>query len=208
MDTQSQFETIHDGDLGAPVLDVVQEAVDAASITYARTPGTDVEQTLRAELRSRGVRARSEATVHALADRIRAGGEVSVGHHDGSVGLRDPDTTVAAADLPPGAVRRVGSWAVGNRDGELFAVSRRCRHQLADLSEGTIDADGCLVCPWHQARYDVTNGEMVTGPRGFFGYHGPTPGYTELVRGYARVLRLRVADVVRRGADLVVVRRG
>lgn len=58
-----------------------------------------------------------------------------------------------AAELPPGAVRRSGDWAVGNRgpgpDGEdrFFAVSRRCRHQLADLSEGTLDAEGCLVCP-------------------------------------------------------------
>ncbi len=47
---------------------------------------------------------------------------------------------VPAADLPPGAVRRVGDWAVGNRGGAYFAVSRRCRHQLADLAEGTVDA--------------------------------------------------------------------
>ena len=114
---------------------------------------------------------------------------------------------IPAHDLPPGAVRRAGPWAVGNRDGELFAVSRRCRHQLADLSEGSIDADGCLVCPWHQSRYDVTTGEMVAGPRGFLGYHGPTPGYTQLVRGYSKVLKLRVARVVRRGAEVVVERR-
>jgi nitrite reductase/ring-hydroxylating ferredoxin subunit len=107
-------------------------------------------------------------------------------------------------DLPPGAVRRAGSWTVGNRDGELFAVSPRCRHQLADLSQGSIDADGCLVCPWHQSRYDVTTGEMVAGPRGFLGYHGPTPGYTEVVLAYGRRLRLRVRRAVRRGEDVVV----
>jgi nitrite reductase/ring-hydroxylating ferredoxin subunit len=112
-----------------------------------------------------------------------------------------------ADELPPGAVRRAGAWAVGNRDGELFAVSRRCRHQLADLSEGTVDADGCLVCPWHQSRYDVTTGVMVEGPTGFLGYHGPTPGYTQLVRGYSKVLTLRVARAVRRGAEVVVERR-
>jgi nitrite reductase/ring-hydroxylating ferredoxin subunit len=114
--------------------------------------------------------------------------------------------SVPADQLSPGTVRRAGGWAVGNRDGELFAVSRRCRHQLGDLSEGTIDADGCLVCPWHQARYDVTTGTMVEGPRGFLGYHGPTPGYTQLVRGYSKVLTLRVARAVRRGADIVVER--
>ena len=114
---------------------------------------------------------------------------------------------VPATELTPGQVRRAGAWAVGNSDGELFAVSRRCRHQLGDLSEGSIDADGCLVCPWHQARYDVATGKMVEGPKGFLGYHGPTPGYTQVVLAYSRVLRLRVAHAVRVGAD-VVVRRG
>ena len=90
-------------------------------------------------------------------------------------------------------MRRSGDWAEGNRgDDRYFAVSRRCRHQLADLSEGSIDADGCLVCPWHQARYDVDTGAMVSGPRGFLGYHGPTPGYSGLVRSLGRIVPLRV----------------
>ncbi|PRY48209.1 Rieske-like 2Fe-2S protein [Geodermatophilus tzadiensis] len=114
------------------------------------------------------------------------------------------DDRIPASQLPSGAVRRAGNWAVGNRDGEYFAVSRRCRHQLADMSQGSIDADGCLVCPWHGARYDVGTGRMVAGPRGFLGYHGPTPGYTQFVRGYAKVLRLRVRRALRRGDDVVV----
>ena len=117
--------------------------------------------------------------------------------------MTQPDR-IPAADLPPGAVHRVGDWAVGNTGDRYFAVSRRCRHQLADLSEGTVDADGCLVCPWHQARYDVRTGEMTEGPRGFLGYHGPTPGYTQFVRAYARVLRLRVRRATRRGDDVVL----
>jgi nitrite reductase/ring-hydroxylating ferredoxin subunit len=114
-----------------------------------------------------------------------------------------PDS-IPAEDLPPGTVRRVGAWAVGNHDGELFATSRLCRHQLADLSRGTVDAEGCLVCPWHQSRYDVRTGAMVTGPRGFLGYHGPTPGYTQLVRGYGKWLRLRIRRAVRQGDRVVV----
>ncbi len=115
------------------------------------------------------------------------------------------ENRIPARELPPGTVRRVGQWAVGHRrDGELFAVSPRCRHQLADLSKGSIDADGCLVCPWHQSRYDVESGAMVEGPRGFLGYHGPTPGYTQFVRGYSKVLKLRVRRVLRRGDDVVV----
>ncbi|WP_134738545.1 Rieske (2Fe-2S) protein [Nocardioides sp. 503] len=115
--------------------------------------------------------------------------------------------SVPADELTPGQVRRAGAWAVGNREGELFAVSRRCRHQLGDLSQGSIDADGCLVCPWHQARYDVGTGKMVEGPKGFLGYHGRTPRYAELVRGYSQVLRLRVAHALRRGAEIIVDRR-
>ena len=111
---------------------------------------------------------------------------------------------IPAAQLPRGEVGRAGTWAVGNRDGEYCAVSRRCRHQLADLSEGSLDADGCLVCPWHQAKYDVRTGEMVEGPRGLLGYHGPTPGYTQFVRAYAKVLKLRVKRALRRGDDVVV----
>ncbi len=118
--------------------------------------------------------------------------------------MSEPDR-LPAVDLPPGEVRRVGDWAVGNRGGDrYFAVSRRCRHQLADLSEGTVDEDGCLVCPWHQSRYDVRTGEMVQGPRGFLGYHGPTPGYTQLVELLGRVARLRVRRAVRSGEDVVL----
>ncbi|SDO06876.1 Rieske [2Fe-2S] domain-containing protein [Klenkia soli] len=119
--------------------------------------------------------------------------------------MTTPDRpTVPAADLTAGAVLRAGSSAVGMAGGEPFAVSRRCRHQLADLSQGSVDADGCLVCPWHGSRYDVRSGAMVSGPRGFLGYHGPTPGYTGLIRLLGRVVPLRVRRAVRRGDDVVV----
>ena len=106
--------------------------------------------------------------------------------------------------LAPGTVTGSGRWAVGDVDGELFAVSRRCRHQFGDLSHGTIDEAGCLVCPWHQASYDVSTGEMVTGPRGFLGYHGSTPGYSALVKAVAKVLRLKVGKAVVKGGSIVV----
>jgi nitrite reductase/ring-hydroxylating ferredoxin subunit len=71
-------------------------------------------------------------------------------------------------ELGPGSVRGVGGWAVLNVDGERYAVTRRCRHLRADLANGQIDQDGCLVCPWHQARYDPTTGRMVVGPQAGF----------------------------------------
>jgi nitrite reductase/ring-hydroxylating ferredoxin subunit len=116
----------------------------------------------------------------------------------------EPDR-IPAADLPPGTVRGHGDWAVGNRGNDrFFAVSRRCRHQLADLAGGSIDAEGCLVCPWHQSRYDVRTGEMVQGPRGFLGYHGPTPVYSQLVAAFGRLAKLRVRRAVRDGDDVVL----
>lgn len=108
--------------------------------------------------------------------------------------------------LPPGAVARAGSWTVANRGGDLRAVSSRCRHQLADLSHGSLDASGCLVCPWHGARYDLDSGAMVEGPKGFLGYVGKTPGYTQLVKAYTAVLRLRRAPVRRNGDAWEVAR--
>lgn len=113
------------------------------------------------------------------------------------------EPSIPAADLPPGTVTELNGWVVGTqRDGTHFAVGRRCRHQLADMSRGTIGADGCLVCPWHGSRYDTRTGRMTRGPRGFLGYRGPTPGYTQVVRAYASVLRLSVGRVLERGGRL------
>ena len=119
----------------------------------------------------------------------------------------DPTAGLPAASLPPGAVGRAGPWTVANRGGDLRAVSSRCRHQLADLSTGSLDEAGCLVCPWHGATYDLDDGRMVKGPKGFLGYVGRTPGYEQLVKAYAQVLRLRTRRASLRG-DRVVVEDG
>ena len=89
----------------------------------------------------------------------------------------------AAADLEPGIVRGAGRYAVGNANGELFAVTRRCRHLGADLADGSVDRQGCLVCPWHGAKYDVATGRMTRGPQDFFAkIPGSDAGYRLLTR--------------------------
>ena len=98
---------------------------------------------------------------------------------------------IPLVDVPVGAVKRVGPWTVAHRSDGVRAVSSVCRHQFADLSKGSLDAKGCLVCPWHGARYDLDNGKMVQGPRGFLGYVGRTPGYTQLIKTFGSVVRLR-----------------
>ena len=123
---------------------------------------------------------------------------------DGSYGSGMAGHRLSASSVPEGVVRRAGPWTVANRKGEVRAVSSRCRHQLGDLSKGSLDKDGCLVCPWHGSRYDLATGEMVEGPKGFLFYVGKTPGYTQLIKAYGRVLRLRRGTVTRDGDDLVV----
>jgi nitrite reductase/ring-hydroxylating ferredoxin subunit len=90
--------------------------------------------------------------------------------------------SVPAANVHEGTVTGVEEYAVGN-NGEYFAVGRKCRHLRADLAGGSIDAEGCLVCPWHGAKYDVITGHMVGGPQGIFAnprpgrqFHGLDPG--------------------------------
>ena len=113
--------------------------------------------------------------------------------------------SIAADDLPAGAVGRAGPWTVAHRrTGEVTAVSSRCRHQLADLSKGSLDSEGCLVCPWHGSRYDLDTGSMVSGPKGFLSYVGKTPGYTQFVQAYGRFAVLRRRATVRRGDRIVV----
>lgn len=85
---------------------------------------------------------------------------------------RDSQGFVAVAaldELPPGASKRVynGADAIAlfNVDGTYYAVSDRCSHGRASLSEGSVDADGCtLNCPWHGGKFDVRTGEPAGGP--------------------------------------------
>ena len=106
-----------------------------------------------------------------------------------------------ASELTPGSVRGAGRFAVGNANGQLFAVTRRCRHLGADLAGGSIDRESCLVCPWHGARYDVATGRMTRGPRGFF---ARIPGLDAGYRLMTRVLPLGRGAVVEREGTVFV----
>ena len=111
------------------------------------------------------------------------------------------ETRVATtAELPPGTVTGAGRYAVGN-NGEYFAVTRRCRHLRADLAGGTIDENGCLVCPWHQSAYDVKTGRMVRGPQGVF---AKVPGLGRAFQLLTKVVPLGRGQVTTKGDDLYV----
>ncbi len=103
--------------------------------------------------------------------------------------------------LTPGTVVGAGRYAVGNANGELFAVTRRCRHLYADLANGRIDKDGCLVCPWHASKYDVKTGRMVRGPQGVF---AKIPGLDAATMALTRVLPLGRGEVTVRDGTVYV----
>ena len=112
------------------------------------------------------------------------------------------ETEVGPVDgLPAGKVTGVGRWAVGNTGTEKFAVGRRCRHLRADLGGGSIDDEGCLVCPWHQAKYDVHTGKMVRGPQGIF---AKIPGFNAVEKAITTVAPLRRGSVTERDGTLFV----
>lgn len=103
--------------------------------------------------------------------------------------------------LSAGAIKRAGKYAVGN-NGDYFAVTRKCRHLRGNLDEGNIDDDGCLVCPWHAAKYDVKTGRMVRGPQGIF---AKVPGLGTLFKTLTKVVPLGRATVEVRDGDVYVV---
>jgi nitrite reductase/ring-hydroxylating ferredoxin subunit len=105
------------------------------------------------------------------------------------------------SELAIGIVTGAGRYAAGNADGELFAVTRRCRHLLADLADGSIDEAGCLVCPWHGAQYDVGTGRMVRGPQGIF---AKIPGLGMAFKALTLVLPLGRGKVVESDGTLFV----
>ena len=83
----------------------------------------------------------------------------------------DSFTAVArVSELPAGASKRVyldtEAVAVFHVGGTYFAVSDRCTHGRASLSEGrVVDADACILeCPWHGGRFELTTGRPTGGP--------------------------------------------
>jgi chlorite dismutase/nitrite reductase/ring-hydroxylating ferredoxin subunit len=85
---------------------------------------------------------------------------------------RDADgyTPVASVDeVRPGQSKRVyldtDAVAVFNVQGTYYAVSDRCTHGRASLSEGKVDRGTCVLeCPWHGGRFDLKTGVPTAGP--------------------------------------------
>ncbi|MGI8667928.1 MAG: Rieske (2Fe-2S) protein, partial [Jatrophihabitans sp.] len=67
-----------------------------------------------------------------------------------------PDTpTLVHADGVPVLLLRRGTT--------VHALADRCTHRGAPLHEGALAGD-CIVCPWHDSSFRITDGQVVDGP--------------------------------------------
>ena len=67
-------------------------------------------------------------------------------------------------DLTPTKAKAGINDLVVVRSGDTIHVMHAvCAHAGGPLPQGTVK-DGCLVCPWHGARYRLTDGHVMGGP--------------------------------------------
>jgi nitrite reductase/ring-hydroxylating ferredoxin subunit/uncharacterized membrane protein len=59
----------------------------------------------------------------------------------------------------------VGPTAVllSRQDDGVKVIADRCSHRGGPLSDGEV-SEGCVTCPWHGSRFDLTTGEVRRGP--------------------------------------------
>jgi len=53
---------------------------------------------------------------------------------------------------------------ITNVNGSYYAIENSCTHMHGDLSKGNLDGN-TLTCPKHKAKFDVTTGKVVSGPK-------------------------------------------
>jgi NADPH-dependent 2,4-dienoyl-CoA reductase/sulfur reductase-like enzyme/nitrite reductase/ring-hydroxylating ferredoxin subunit len=52
---------------------------------------------------------------------------------------------------------------IGRMNGKYYAASGSCPHYGAPLDKGVL-SDGRVVCPWHHAVFNITNGDLLEPP--------------------------------------------
>ena len=54
---------------------------------------------------------------------------------------------------------------IANVGGQFYAAETWCTHQRSDLSMGLL-SEKVVMCPLHQARFDLEGGKVLEGPSG------------------------------------------
>jgi 3-phenylpropionate/trans-cinnamate dioxygenase ferredoxin component len=72
------------------------------------------------------------------------------------------------SEVPQGTTKAVKvdgtDVLLANVNGNFYAVSLKCTHMGGDLSKGTL-VGNTVTCPKHHAKYDVTNGKVISHPK-------------------------------------------
>jgi nitrite reductase/ring-hydroxylating ferredoxin subunit len=53
---------------------------------------------------------------------------------------------------------------IANHDGKYYAMNSKCTHMGGDLSKGELEGK-VVTCPRHGAKFDITSGECISGPK-------------------------------------------
>ena len=53
---------------------------------------------------------------------------------------------------------------IANVNGTYYAIRNICTHTNGDLSKGKLEGH-IVTCPKHKARFDITTGKVVSGPK-------------------------------------------
>lgn len=85
------------------------------------------------------------------------------------------------SDFPAGTRRVVDvddvDVIVFNVDGTYYAIEDVCTHDYASLDDGELEGEE-IICPRHQARFNVRTGEALTAPA-----YEPVPTFPVRVEG-------------------------
>jgi nitrite reductase/ring-hydroxylating ferredoxin subunit len=75
------------------------------------------------------------------------------------------------SEIPLGTMKSfsAGIWQVlvANVGGKFYAINNYCSHEAASLSQGTLKG-ATVTCPLHGAKFDVTTGKCLAGPKAVF----------------------------------------
>ncbi|HUE75697.1 MAG TPA: Rieske 2Fe-2S domain-containing protein [Chloroflexota bacterium] len=102
-----------------------------------------------------------------------AGGELShkcgigVNHAAFEKSTDEWESVLADSELREGDLRKVDLDGVPvfltRYQGTVYAMGNTCTHLGGPLAEGHMEGD-CVVCPWHDSYFRVTDGSAVVGP--------------------------------------------
>ena len=96
--------------------------------------------------------------------------KVGVNHAEDGGEFEDWTAVLAEDELAHGERKRVdydGAPILVFREGQsVYAIGAVCSHAGGPLEEGTID-NLCVLCPWHDSVFDLTDGHVVHGPATF-----------------------------------------